>query len=206
MKRILITGFDPFGGDTVNPSYEAVRRLPDELAGVRLIKRELPTAFGSSAAALYDAIDLCDPDIVICVGQAGGRRHITPERIALNYMDAAIPDNEGNRPRHEVIFPGAPDAFLTSVDVPALVDRLNASLPDAPFAVSYHAGTFVCNALYAALLKRIADETASGGRSRLGLFVHVPYLPEQVGDKPLPAMPAERITACLSALVRLIAE
>lgn len=205
MKRILLTGFDPFGGESINPSYEAVRRLPDSLPGITLRKLQIPTVFGVGAAKVMQAVDEFGPDVIICVGQAGGRARVTPERIALNVREASIPDNAGNSPRHEIILPDAPTAYATDIDVPAIVAALNQERPTQRAAVSYHAGTFVCNDVYFNLLHRVETERKQG-RLRKGLFVHVPYIPEQVKTPGTSSMPLEDITATLLDLVTLLSE
>ena len=96
--KILVTGFDPFGGETVNPAYEAVKLLPDTIAGAQTIKLQVPTRFALSGTVLEAAVNEHRPDAVICVGQAGGRSAITPERVAINLADARIPDNAGEQP------------------------------------------------------------------------------------------------------------
>ena len=171
--KILVTGFEPFGGEKINPALEAVQRLPETIAGAEVVKVQIPVVFGEDVAAVKAAVESCDPDIVLCVGQAGGRTHITPEFVGINYVDARIPDNAGNQPVAEAIVEGAPEAYFTKLPVRAMVTRMKEA--GIPAAVSYTAGTFCCNEVMYGLLHLIATEHPEirGG------FLHVPYAPEQ---------------------------
>ncbi len=171
--KILVTGFEPFGGEKINPALEAVQRLPETIAGAEVVKVQIPVVFGEDVAAVKAAVESCDPDIVLCVGQAGGRTHITPEFVGINYVDARIPDNAGNQPVAEAIVEGAPEAYFTKLPVRAMVARMKEA--GIPAAVSYTAGTFCCNEVMYGLLHLIATEHPEirGG------FLHVPYAPEQ---------------------------
>lgn len=143
MKKLLITGFDPFGGQTINPAWEAVRLLPDAIGEYELCKLQIPTVFGTAAQTVLAEAERLLPDVIISVGQAGGRSAVTPERIGINLRDARIPDNAGNQPADIPICPGGPDGIFATVPVGAMVR----SIADAglPAAVSNTAGTFVCN-------------------------------------------------------------
>lgn len=197
--RFLVTGFDPFGGESLNPSFETVRLLDGDRLGVDLHKLEVPTRFGTGARTLLDEIDRLRPDFVLCMGQAGGRSRICLEKAALNIRAASIPDNAGYRPAEEPAISGAPAAYLNDLDLYGLTARLNA---DAPVCqVSYFAGTFVCNELYFSLLHRV--NTVGDCR---GLFVHVPYLPAQVRDERTPSMPQETILSGTERLIRSLAD
>lgn len=197
--RFLVTGFDPFGGETVNPSFETVRLLDGERLGVELFTCEIPTRFGAGAARLLDQIGRVRPDFALCMGQAGGRPRICLEKVALNLRAASIPDNAGYRPVEEPVIPGAPDAYVNDLDLVGLCARLNGG--ESIFQVSYFAGTFVCNELYCTLLHHI--RTVGGCR---GLFVHVPYLPSQVKDDRTPCMPQEVILSGTERLIRALAD
>ena len=197
--RFLVTGFDPFGGETVNPSYETVRRLDGARLGVDLYGLEVPTCFRTGADVLLREIDRVRPDFVLCMGQAGGRDRICLEKAALNLRAASIPDNAGYRPVGESVIPGAPDAYLNDLDLWSLAARLNAE--ENVFQVSCFAGTFVCNELYFTLLHRI--RTAGDCR---GLFVHVPFLPSQVKDDRTPSMTQEAILSGTERLIRALAD
>ncbi len=172
MKHLLITGFDPFGGETVNPSWEAVSRLPDIVGPYRLTKLQIPTVFAAAADAVLAAAE--NVDVILCVGQAGGRDAVTPERIAVNMASASIPDNAGNRPLEQPILPGGPDGIFSTVPVAAMAGAIvGAGLPGK---ISNTAGTFVCNDTLYRLLTHFA-----GTGTRVG-FLHVPHLPSQAKD------------------------
>ncbi len=175
---ILITGFDPFGGETTNPSWEAVRRLPDIIDGAAVHKRQLPTVFGKAGEALRAAIAELQPDAVLCVGQAGGRAAITVERVAVNLRDARIPDNAGVQCEDEPIRAGGPDAYLSTLPTRAMVEAIRTG--GLPAALSYTAGTFVCNDVLYTLL----DTAAAEYPGLRGAFIHVPFLTEQTADRP----------------------
>ena len=199
--KILITGFDPFGGETVNPAYEAVKLLPDTIAGAEIIKLEVPTRFHRAGAVLEDAMKRHKPDTVICVGQAGGRAAITPEKVAINLMDGCIPDNAGYQPVGVPIREGGETAYFTSLPVKAMVQRMRDA--GIPAAVSYTAGTYVCNYLLYTLLYLI-DKKYPNVR---GGFIHVPYAMEQVINKPLgtPSMDLRQIARGLETAVEAVA-
>ena len=141
--KILFTGFDPFGGETINPAFEAVKLLPEEVAGAEVIKVEIPTVFRKGAAKLKAAVEKYKPDFVICVGQAGGRASVTPEFVGINYQDARIPDNDGLQPIGEIIMEDGDRAYFTKLPVKAIVAELQKT--GIPASVSYTAGTYVCN-------------------------------------------------------------
>ena len=174
--KILITAFDPFGGEEVNPALEAVRALPGEIAGARLVKGELPTVFGRSREVLAALVERERPDLVIAVGQAGGRAQVSLERVAINIDDARIPDNEGNQPVDEPVEPGGPPALFATLPIKAMVEAIRAA--GIPAGVTNSAGTFVCNHLMYGLLFLLQEEYP-GVR---GGFIHVPYIPAQVLD------------------------
>lgn len=199
--KILITGFDPFGGETVNPAYEAVKLLPDTIAGAEIIKLEVPTRFHRAGAVLEDAMQRHKPDAVICVGQAGGRAAITPEKVAINLMDGRIPDNAGYQPVDVSIREDGETAYFTSLPVKAMVQRMRDA--GIPAAVSYTAGTYVCNYLLYTLLYLI-DKKYPNVR---GGFIHVPYAMEQVINKPLgtPSMDLRQIARGLETAVEAVA-
>ena len=177
MKKLLITGFDPFGGETVNPAWEAVKLLPDTVGGYMLCKLEIPTVFGLGAAAVLEKAAEIQPDAILCIGQAGGRAAVTPERIAVNIRDAKIADNAGNQPKGEFADPAGPAAYFSTLPAEAMAQAIrSASLPGT---VSNSAGAFVCNDTMYTLLHRYA-----GTAVRVG-FIHVPYLPAQ-GEPSLP--------------------
>ena len=195
MKHLLITGFDPFGGETVNPAWEAVSRLPDIIGGFRLTKLCIPTVFGIAADTVLAAARADAPDVILCVGQAGGRDAVTPERIAINLASAKKPDNAGNQPLEAPILPGGPDGIFATVPVSAMADTITAA--GLPGRVSNTAGTFVCNDTLYRLLHHYA-----GTPVRVG-FVHVPHLPQQAGDGA-PSMALGDMIAALTAAIGIL--
>lgn len=192
MKRLLITGFDPFGGATVNPSWMAVERLPDQIGECVLCKLQIPTVFGKAAAAVLEIARQFCPDTILCIGQAGGRAAVTPERIGVNIRDARIPDNAGNQPRGEFVDSSGPAAYFSTLPVEAMAQAIRDAGVDA--TVSNSAGAFVCNDVLYSLLHHY-DGTAV----RVG-FVHVPYIPEQGA----PSMELEQIVRALESAITLI--
>ena len=189
MKKLLITGFDPFGGGTINPAWEAVKLLPETVGNYQLRKLEIPTVYGEGAARVLEAAEEFCPHLILCVGQAGGRSAVTPERIAVNIRDAKIPDNAGNRPVGEFVVAEGPAAYFTTVPVKAMADAIVAA--GLPAMVSNSAGAFVCNDTLYLLLHRF-----TGTDTRVG-FVHVPYLPEQ----GTPSLPLEDTARALKAAI-----
>lgn len=189
MKKLLITGFDPFGGETINPSWEAVKLLPEQIGDFVLCKLQVPTIFGLAAEkALAKAAEF-QPDVILCIGQAGGRSAITPERIAVNIRDARIPDNAGNQPRGLFVVEDGPAAYFATVPVTEMAKRIAAL--QIPATVSNSAGAFVCNDLLYSMLHHFA-----GTAVRVG-FIHIPYLPQQ----GTPSLPLETSVAALAAAI-----
>ena len=176
--KILITGFDPFDKEKINPAYEAVKLLPDKIGNAEIIKKEIPTVFGKGACEMEKAIELHSPDYVICVGQAGGRSSITIEKVGINFIDARIADNEGNQPINTAIIPDGPAAYFSSLPIRAMVENIREH--GIPANISYTAGTFVCNEVMYRLLNLIDTKYhhVKGG------FIHVPYTCAQAADKP----------------------
>ncbi|GED56434.1 pyroglutamyl-peptidase I [Brevibacillus formosus] len=189
MKTILVTGFDPFGGEMVNPAWESVKELgkiESDLYKVEL--RQIPTVFEKSIEHLYTAIDETNPDIVLCIGQAGGRGDIAVERVAINVNDARIPDNEGNQPIDTPIRENGPTGYWSTLPIKAIVHELKQQ--GIPASISQTAGTYVCNHLFYGLMHYLAEKEASvrGG------FIHIPYLPEQAARQAgQPSMALETI-------------
>jgi len=171
--KALVTGFEPFGGEKINASLEAVRRLPAQIGGLEVVTAELPTSYARSLAALEAAIARAKPDIVLCVGQAGDRAALCVERVAVNLQDARIPDNDGAQPVDRPIVPGGPAAYLATLPVRAAVASLHAA--ELPAEISMSAGAFICNHVFYGLMHLAA---ARGHPFRAG-FVHVPCLPQQ---------------------------
>ena len=192
MKKLLITGFDPFGGAAVNPSWLAVEQLPKQVGAFEVHKRMIPTVFGAAAEAVLEEAKKVQPDVILCVGQAGGREAVTPERIAVNIRDARIPDNAGNQPRGERVEPTGPAAYFATVPV----EKMAQSIRDAgiPATVSNSAGAFVCNDVMYTLLHHYADTAVRVG------FIHVPYIPEQGS----PSLDLERIVMALERAIAVL--
>lgn len=198
--EILLTGFDPFGGETVNPAFEAVKLLPDTIAGAEIVKQEVPTEFIRAGEVLEAAIQANQPDVVICIGQAGGRSAITPEKVAINLMDGRIADNAGYQPIDVTIQEDGETAYFTSLPVKAMVQNIKDA--GIPSALSYTAGSYVCNYLMYTLLYLI-DRKYPNIR---GGFIHVPYAMEQVVNKPLgtPSMDLHQIARGLEKAVEAV--
>ena len=169
--KVLVTGFQPFGKETMNPSFEAVRMLPDEIAGAQIVKEEIPVVFRKGGQAVHEAVRRENPDIVILVGQAGGRAAMTVEQVAINCEDcpSGFPDNDGNAPQDEKIYADGPDAYFATIPIKAMVKKMMDN--GVPASVSNTAGTYVCNDLMYHLLYQLAHEFPN----TRGGFIHVPY-------------------------------
>lgn len=197
--KILLTAFDPFGEDIINPALEAVKLVADEIEGAEIIKLEVPTVFNKSIDTVAAKMAEVKPDVVLAIGQAGGRFGITPERVAINEDDARIKDNEGNQPIDLPIYEDGEAAYFSSLPIKAMVEEIKAV--GLPSQVSNSAGTFVCNHLMYGILYHIAKDYpgVKGG------FIHVPFIPEQVTNRPnQPAMSTEDIARGLEAAIRAI--
>ena len=198
--KILVTGFDPFGGDKINPAIEAVKRLPAEINGAEIIKLEIPTVFNKSAEVVKKAIEKENPDYVLNVGQAGGRFGLTPERVAININDGRIPDNEGYQLLGEPIHEDGETAYFTQLPIKAEAKAIRDA--GLPASVSNTAGTYVCNhIMYQVQYMRDKEFP----KIKAG-FIHIPFLPEQVVNRlNTPSMAlgdiVKGLTAALSAIV-----
>lgn len=177
--KILITGFEPFGGESVNPAYEAVKLLPDMAGDIQIVKMEIPTVFGEAGKVVETGILQHQPDAVICVGQAGRRADIGVERVAINLVEASIPDNAGNQPMDVKVQEDGDTAYFATIPVKAMVKNIKDH--GIPASISYTAGTYVCNSVMYDLLYLIDRKYPSirGG------FIHVPYATEQGVGKPV---------------------
>lgn len=176
--KILMTGFNPFGGETMNPAYEAVKKLPDFILDSEIIKMEIPTEFTQSVCVLKHAIDTYHPDVVVNVGQAGGRASISLERVAINLADARIPDNVGKQPVDTKLIENGENAYFTNLPVKAILQKIRSE--GIACDLSYSAGTYVCNCVMYHVLHWIATEYPQ----MRGGFIHVPYVEEQTKGKP----------------------
>ncbi|EKB1964403.1 pyroglutamyl-peptidase I [Vibrio parahaemolyticus] len=199
MKKVLITGFEPFGGDAINPALEAVKRLEEtSLDGGIIVTCQVPVTRFESISAVIDAIEAHQPDCVITVGQATGRAAITPERVAINVDDFRIPDNGGNQPIDEPIIEHGPDAYFSSLPIKRIAQTLQES--GIPCQVSNSAGTFVCNHLFYGVQHYLRGKSIRHG------FVHIPLLPEQVTDGNHPSMSLDMIVAGLKLVAQVVIE
>lgn len=199
--KLLLTAFDPFGGEKINPALEAVKLVKDKIGDVEVVKQEVPTVFVKSVNTVKEAIEKEKPDVVLCIGQAGGRFDLTPEKVAINYDDARIKDNEGNQPLNQPIFEDGDTAYFSTLPVKAMVEEIKKA--GIPASVSYTAGTFVCNHLmYGVLytLNKYYPEIKGG-------FMHVPFITEQVMDKRnMPSLTLNQIVTGIEAAIKAIAE
>ena len=199
--KVLVTGFDPFGGESINPAWEAVKNIPDNVDGVEVVKLQIPTVFRKSVEKVLEGAKEHNPDVILCVGQAGGRYDMTVERVAINLDDARIKDNEGNQPIDLPIYEDGENAYFTSLPIKAMVEEMKKE--GTPASVSNTAGTFVCNHIMYAVLYHIAKDNIA----KKGGFIHVPYIPQQVVDKKnMPYMETSRITNALTACIKAIKE
>lgn len=171
---VLVFGFEPFGGETINPSAEVAMRLDGEtISGHRVVSALLPVSFAAAPSVLAELLDRHAPALVIALGQAGGRAGISLERVAINLLDARIADNAGLQPVDEEVLPGGPGAYFTTLPVKAMQSRLQSLGVQSSLSLS--AGSYVCNQIFYCLAHRLASE----GSSARGGFIHVPWLPEQ---------------------------
>ncbi|MDR2993768.1 MAG: pyroglutamyl-peptidase I [Bacillus cereus] len=179
MKTVLLTGFDPFGGESINPAWEVAKSLHEKTIGeYKIISKQVPTVFHESISILKEYIEELNPEIIICIGQAGGRPDITIERVAINIDDARIADNEGNQPVDVPVVEEGPAAYWSTLPMKAIVKKLREE--GIPSSVSQTAGTFVCNHLFYGLMHELEkhDKKIKGG------FIHIPFLPEQASNYP----------------------
>lgn len=193
MKRVLITGFEPFGGEEINPSWEAVSRLPDKINEYALTKLLIPVEFGRSAEIVIKTAEELQPEAILCIGQAGGRNAVTPELVGINLRYATIPDNAGQQPKDEPIIEGGENARFSTLPVREMASAIHAS--GVPSQVSYSAGAYVCNEVLYALLARFKDS-----ETRVG-FIHIPYCTEQ---NKQPSMALEDVVKALTVAIEAI--
>lgn len=196
-QKLLITGFEPFGKDTVNASWEAVSRLADEVGGCGLMKLQIPTVFGLAAETVLGAAEEFCPDVILCIGQAAKRGSVTPEKAALNLRDASIADNAGNIPQDVPVLQGGENAYFSSVPCRAVVDAVRAA--GIPCELSYSAGVYVCNDLFYTLLHHYHKT-----ETRVG-FIHVPRLPEQAEEGGM-CLPLDMAVQALEIAITAIAD
>lgn len=196
--KILVTAFDPFGGESVNPALEAVRLLPTEIGGAEIEKVEVPTSFSRAFETVIAAVNKYNPDVIVCVGQAGGRKSITPERKAVNLDDARIADNDGDMPKSHKIVDGGKDVYYSTLPIDEIVSALKGA--GLPAEISNDAGTFVCNHLFYLVMELLATREKG-----IGGFVHVPFETSQVLNKAGAfALPLETIEKGLEIVLKTI--
>lgn len=200
--KLLLTAFDPFGGEPINPALEAVKLVADKVGDVNIVKLEVPTVFGKSIVTVIAAIEKEKPDAVLCIGQAGGRYDLTPERVAINLDDASIEDNEGNQPIDTTIFEDGAPAYFSTLPIKAMVAKIQEA--GVPASISDTAGTFVCNHLMYGVLYTLAKKypDVRGG------FMHVPFVTSQVVKRsaPAPSLAVEQIVKGIEAAIAAIGE
>lgn len=199
--NILVTAFDAFGGENINPALEAVEQLDETIGEHTITKLEIPTVFHESKDVIQQALEQDHYDAVISVGQAGGRFNITPERVGINIDDARIADNKGNQPIDVAIHPDGAPAYFSNLPIKAMTEAIKKA--GVPASLSNTAGTFVCNhVLYQ--LGYLADKFHP---NLLFGFIHVPFIPEQVIDKPnTPSLSLDTITKGLTAAIHAISD
>ena len=193
MRRLLITGFEPFGGEETNPSWDALALIPDRIADFNITKLEIPVVFGKSADVVIKKAEEIKADVVLCIGQAGGRDAVTPEMIGINLRYATIPDNDGNKPVDERIIPDAPDAYFTTLPARKMAAEIEKS--GIRSKVSYSAGAYVCNEVIFSLMHHFKGSDVKVG------FIHVPYSCEQEKD---PSMPLKSIAVAIISSINAI--
>ncbi|SHF12224.1 pyroglutamyl-peptidase I [Clostridium fallax] len=196
--NVLITGFEPFGGENINPSLEAINKLNDNLFNCKIVKLKIPTVFYKSIRVLENAIKKYNPDVVICIGQAAGRSDITLERVAININDASIEDNENNKPIDCFIFEDGENAYFSTLPIKSIVNEIRNN--NIPASISNSAGTFVCNHLMYGLLYLINKKynNIKGG------FMHIPCLPSQaINKKGMPSMDILNIVNALEIAIKI---
>jgi pyroglutamyl-peptidase len=198
--KALVTGFEPFGGDRVNPSFEALARLPRRLGTLDIATAAVPVAYGRALPLLRAQIAASVPDIVLCTGLAGGRAELSLERVAINIDDARIPDNDGSQPVDRPVVAGGPAAYFATLPIKAAAAALREA--GLPAAVSNSAGTFLCNHVFYGLM----HEAALGGNRFRGGFLHVPYLPSQAARAPgTPSVALEHIVEGIEIILSVAA-
>lgn len=196
MKKLLVTGFEAFGGDATNASWEAVSQLPERIGDFLLIKKQIPVEYNRVGEVLQQFVAEIQPDAVICVGQAATRSAITPEKIAINWKSANIADNAGILYSGEVIREDAQDGYFSTLPVEKMVDAMRKA--GVPAQVSYTAGTYVCNCTLYELLHYLKHSHPHIS----ACFIHVPYLCTQVIDRPqFPSLPLEMVITALHAAI-----
>lgn len=198
--RVLITGFDAFGKDDYNPTFEAIKLMDTANNNLELVKLELPTKFIAAKDQLLAHLDKNTYDAIILTGQAAGRSEVTLEKYTLNIMNSKIEDNDQYQPRDQVITTAGPDLYASGLDLSSMASYLSSN--DIPSSISYHAGTFVCNSTYYSLLNYIKEHKLSSQ----GLFVHVPIIDQQVKNykADTPFVSLEHIVKAFETIIKFL--
>lgn len=201
MKKILVTGFDPFGGENINPALEVIKLLPKKIGNNEIRVLEIPTVRKKSVEKIKKEIENYNPDYILSIGQAGGRADISIERVAINIDDYRIPDNEGNQPVDEKIFENGMNAYFSNLPIKAILNELRKA--GIPSSISNTAGTFVCNHVFYGVRHLIETEF----KDKKSGFIHIPYLPEQVIEKKdVPSMGIETLLKGITIAINTIFE
>ena len=201
MKKILVTGFDPFGGEKINPALEVIKLLPQKIGDNEIKILEIPTVYKKSLEKIEEEIKIFNPDFILSIGQAGGRADITIERVAINIDDFRIKDNEGNQPIDEKIFENGDSAYFSTLPIKAIQNEIEKN--KIPASISNTAGTFVCNHVCYGV-RYVAEKKYKNIKSGL---IHIPFLPEQVlGKNNLPSMSLETILKAITIAIEIILE
>ena len=193
MRKLLITGFEPFGGETTNPSFEVLKLIPDQIKDFCLTKMQIPVVFDLSANTVIQKAEEISADVILCIGQAGGRDSVTPEMLGINLRYAGIPDNNGNEPRDEKISENGENAYFTTIPVRKISEEI--SKKGIPSKISYSAGAYVCNDVIYSLLAHFNDTDVKVG------FIHVPYSIEQNKE---PSMKLEDMAVAIVTAIETI--
>lgn len=196
--KLLVTAFDPFGGEKINPALEAAKLLPDQIMGWEIVRLEVPTVFSASVPAVTAAIRSERPNAVLMLGQAGGRSAVTPERVAINVDSARIADNAGDMPFESPIKADGPAAYFSTLPIVKMTEAIRAA--GVPAEISNSAGTFVCNHLMYGVLDFIDSEALMVFAG----FMHVPFIPEQTRGVDVPSLPLESIVTGVKAAIEAI--
>ncbi|AEB28054.1 pyroglutamyl-peptidase I [Francisella hispaniensis] len=196
-QTVLITGFAPFGGEKINPSWQAVKQLPDTIDGAKIIKKQIPVSFRGSVNDLDKLIKEYNPDVIIAVGEAGGRAAVSIERVAINVDDARIPDNDNYQPKNIKISINGKNAYFSKLPIYQIQEAIQAQ--GIPAYISDSAGTYVCNHVMYHLLEVLSKKYPN----KIAGFIHVPYAPEQVVDKSdMPSMSTDQATQALKIAIQ----
>ena len=196
--KLLLTAFEPFGGETINAALEASRAMPDRIEEIEIEKITVPTTFTGCLKPVLEAIGQVQPDCVLMLGQAAGRGMLTPERRAVNRIEARIPDNDGLQPQDQPVIPEGPEFYESTLPIEAMTEAIRRA--GIPAEISASAGSFVCNALFYGVLHALSETKQKIPAG----FLHVPVTPEQaeLREKPTPSLPLADIVRGLTAAIR----